>query len=172
MLSLSNLQSGSRLGKETRNSNMSRICRNSKRSQEAAVMYIYTNGTSSPPVYSTTGTPKTTPMMMRQHPRYHQGSSWRNSFSYYVTAASSADNVGYSCFWLAHSHQASTWQLLRDATQNLIITQNHINLANHPSRNSYSPGLQKSRRKGKSPTLFFSVRETKSNTYCPGNRSL
>lgn len=130
------LQNGICLGDRRHNINKPRKNCETK-SHEAAVMYLYTNGTSTPTIYPTSDASKTTPLMTMQHPRHHDGSTSICVASNYAIDPSSADNMDYCLYCrlcLARLRHASICLPLRDATRSRIINQKHVNLANLPPR--------------------------------------
>lgn len=121
--SLAHLRNGSQLREGLHNSDDQRSCSDNKRSEPSAGMYFDTDVTSTPRIHCTIHRPKTTPVMMMQHPRHDKGSTSSRLFSDYTTVAFSADNIDNCRLCRAYSHGASTRQFLREDTCNLIISQ-------------------------------------------------
>lgn len=110
--SLTNLQVGSRLVEGRRSSGKLRDRRDIRRSPEAAVVFLDTDGTSTPLSYCTSNRTKCTPGMMIHYPRHQEGCTSRSSTGHYETVASSVDNIDYCRVRLSCSHRVSTCLLL------------------------------------------------------------
>lgn len=142
-------------------------------------MYLDTDGISNPLIYRTFNTPKTTPVMMIQHPRRYKGSITRIPPKDYTAVSCSANNNQYCHVFLIRSHHATRCPLMSDPTRNSSIKQSFLNLTNLSMRKQYSLTDRSPKRSRRYiPYSFFSESRrlkgnsrTNPNRYHPGSRS-
>lgn len=134
---------------------------NERGAQKPTVIYLDTNGTSTPPIYGTGHTLSTTPIMTMQKSMHREGPNRRSLQNDFPTVSTFGEKVKYCLPCLVPLHCASTRPLFIHTPGYFLINPRHNSLASILPIHSYRPGNQNQRLSWK-PTP---------NAYLLGNRS-